>query len=205
MTTAKRVALYARVSTANHGQDPKMQTNELTEYCAQRGWEIAAEYVDIGISGTKEKRPELDLMMLEASKGRFDVVAVWRFDRFARSTSHLLKALETFKKLGIEFVSLREQIDTSTPTGKMIFTVLGAVAELERSLIIERVRSGLRNARAKGKTLGKPKRDDVDVDKIKKLRAGGMSWRGISQRVGVPVSTCRERCAENPNDLALCG
>jgi DNA invertase Pin-like site-specific DNA recombinase len=106
--------------------------------------------VDVGISGTKEKRPELDRLMVDGHKRRFDVVVVWRFDRFARSVSHLLRALETFRSLGIEFDSFSEQMDTTTPTGKTVFTVLGAVAELERSLIVERVKAGLRNARAKG-------------------------------------------------------
>ena len=129
-----RTAIYARVSTANNGQDPTMQTRELREYCERRGWKFAGEYVDEGISGTKDSRPELNQLMADAHRRRFDAVVVWRFDRFARSVSHLLRALETFKALGIEFVSLSEQVDTSTPTGKMVFTVLGAVAELERSL-----------------------------------------------------------------------
>jgi DNA invertase Pin-like site-specific DNA recombinase len=149
-----RVAIYARVSTANSGQDPAMQTRELKEYAERRGWKLTGEYVDIGISGTTEKRPEMDRLMADAHKRRFEVVCVWRFDRFARSVSHLLKALETFKALGIDFVSFSEQMDTSTPAGKMVFTVLGAVAELERSLIVERVKAGLRNALAKGKKLG---------------------------------------------------
>jgi DNA invertase Pin-like site-specific DNA recombinase len=151
-----RTAIYARVSTANNGQDPTMQTRELREYCERRGWQVAGEYVDLGISGAKEKRPELDRLMADAHRRRFDAVVVWKFDRFARSVSHLLRALEHFKALGIEFISLSEQVDTSTPTGKMVFTVLGAVAELERSLIAERVRAGLRNARAKGKSRNHP-------------------------------------------------
>jgi DNA invertase Pin-like site-specific DNA recombinase len=192
-----RVALYARVSTANHTQDPTMQTRELKEYCERRGWTITGEYVDIGISGTKEKRPELDLLMADAQQGRFDIVAVWRFDRFARSVSHLLRALEAFRKLGIEFVSLSEQVDTSTPTGKMVFTVLGAVSELERSLIVERVRAGLRNARAKGKQLGRKARTDIDVSEIARLRAEGLDWREIADRTGVPRSTCYRVCPKN--------
>src|SRR4029077_16040470 len=130
-----------------------------------RGWTVAGEYVDVGITGSKEKRPELDRLMAEAHRRRFDVVVVWKFDRFARSVSHLLRALETSQSLGIEFVSLTEGVDTSTPAGKMVFTVLGAVAELERSLICERVRAGLCNARAKGKRLGRPKKF-VDVARI---------------------------------------
>src|SRR5712691_9309996 len=149
-------AIYARVST-NNGQDPEMQLRELREYCQRRGWKLAGEYVDAGISGAKDSRPELNRLMADAHRRNLDAVVVWKFDRFARSVSHLLRALETFRSLGIEFVSLSEQVDTSTPTGKMIFTVLGAVAELERSLIAERVRAGLRNARAKGRRLGRPR------------------------------------------------
>src|ERR1700680_1572033 len=152
-----RVAIYARVSTSNNGQDPTMQTRELREYAERRGWTVTNEYVDIGISGMKEKRPELDRLMSDAHRRQFDAVVVWKFDRFARSVSHLLRALETFKAQGIEFVSFSEQLDTSTPAGKLVFTVLGAVAELERSLIVERVKAGVRNARAKGKTLGRPR------------------------------------------------
>ena len=144
-----RAAIYARVSTSNNGQDPGMQTRELEEYCERRGWELAGVYVDQGISGSKESRPELDRLMTDAHRRRFDVVIVWKFDRFARSVSHLLKALDTFRALGIDFVSLSENLDTSTPAGRMVFTVLGAVAELERSLIIERVRAGIRNAKQK--------------------------------------------------------
>src|ERR1700676_386868 len=142
-----KVAIYARVSTANNGQDPTMQTRELREYAERRGWTVASEYVDIGISGTKERRPELDRLMSDAHRRRFDAVVVWKFDRFARSVSHLLRALETFKAQGIEFVSFSEQLDTSTPTGKLVFTVLGAVAELERSLIC-RAREGWLTKRA---------------------------------------------------------
>jgi DNA invertase Pin-like site-specific DNA recombinase len=185
-----RVAIYARVSTANNGQDPTMQTRELLEYCARRGWELAGEYVDVGISGTKEKRPELDRLMAEAHRRRFDVVAVWKFDRMARSVSHLLRVLETFNSLGIHFVSLSEAIDTATPAGKMVFTVLGAVAELERSLIVERVKAGLRNARAKGKRLGRPKAI-VDASRIASLRARDCSWRTIARQVGCSARTAR--------------
>ena len=126
--------------------------------------------------------------MGDAARRRFDVVVVWRFDRFARSVSHLLRALEQFQALGIDFISLSENVDTSTPTGKMIFTVLGAVAELERSLIVERVKAGLRNARAKGKKLGRP-RADIRESEIEKLRASGASWRAIAKETGFGVGT----------------
>ena len=186
--TNVRAAIYARVSTLNGNQDPSMQTRELEEYCRRRGWHVFDCYVDKGVSGKKDSRPQLNRMVQDAHERRFDVVVVWRFDRFARSVSHLLRALETFNALGIQFVSLSEQVDTSTPTGKMVFTVLGAVAELERNLIVERVRAGLRHARAKGKRLGRPKKF-VDAGQIASLRAAGESWRTISRRMGVSVGT----------------
>ena len=185
-----RAAIYARVSTTNHGQDVSMQTRDLEQFAQARGWRLVDSYLDVGISGSKDKRPQLDRLMADAHKRRFDIVIVWRFDRFARSVSHLLRALETFNALGIAFVSLSEQMDTTTPTGKMIFTVLGAVAELERSLIVERVRAGLRNARAKGKTLGRP-RKIVDATKIAALRAQGRSWRDIAREVGTNTASAR--------------
>ncbi len=143
-----RAALYARVSTAN-GQDPTMQTRELREYCQRRGWEIAGEYVDAGISGTREKRPELDKLLAAARRRRFDAVVVWRYDRFARSLRQLVNALEEFRALGIDFVSLREGVDTSTPNGRLVFGIFASIAEFERELIRYRVRAGLRNARAR--------------------------------------------------------
>jgi DNA invertase Pin-like site-specific DNA recombinase len=183
-----RTALYARVSTSGHGQTVEPQLLELREYCARRGWQIVGEYLDEGISGAKDSRPQLDRMMKDAIRRKLDAVIVWKFDRFARSVSHLLRALETFNALGIAFVSLSEQIDTTTPMGKMIFTVLGAVAELERSLIAERVRAGLRNARAKGKRLGRP-RVAVDTARIAALRSQGLSWPAIARQMGLSVGT----------------
>jgi DNA invertase Pin-like site-specific DNA recombinase len=183
----RRAVLYSRVSTLHHGQDPEVQSREIREYCQRRGWPLVGEYVDAGISGAKERRPQLDRLVADAHKRKFEVIVVWKFDRFARSVSHLLRALENFRALGIEFVSLSEQIDTSTPTGKMIFTVLGAVAELERSLIAERVRAGLRNARVKGKRLGRPAKP-VNPAQIAALRAQGLSWRGVGAKLGVSPS-----------------
>lgn len=188
-----RVAIYARVSTANNGQDPSLQTRELKEYCERRGWQVAGEYVDIGISGAKEKRPELDRLMADAHRRRFDAIVVWKFDRFARSVSHLLRALETFRALGIEFVSFSEQLDTSTPAGKLVFTVLGAVAELERSLIAERVRAGMRNARAKGKHIGRPAKTFLDQDARRLIweahNRGGMSLRELAAQFSTSLGT----------------
>jgi DNA invertase Pin-like site-specific DNA recombinase len=201
-STPLRVAVYARVSTIGNGQSPEMQLRELREYCQRRGWTVASEFVDAGISGSKEKRPELDRLMAEAHLRRFDAVIVWKFDRFARSVSHLLRALDTFNALGIAFVSLSESLDTSTPAGKMVFTVLGAVAELERSLIAERVRAGLRNARAKGKRLGRP-RKFVDAARIGRLRAQGVSWRKIARQMECSARTARRAGQKAPQgDLA---
>src|SRR2546426_9657483 len=154
----KRAALYMRVSTKGHGQTTETQAVALREYSAHRGFEIIEEYRDEGISGSKHSRPALDKLMKDARARRFDVVIVARFDRFARSVSHLLRALEEFNHVGVDFVSLSESVDTSTPMGKMIFTVLGAVAEPERNLIKERVHMGINRARKQGKRLGRPKR-----------------------------------------------
>jgi DNA invertase Pin-like site-specific DNA recombinase len=181
-------AIYARVSTLNGAQDPAMQTRELEEYCQRRGWQVFDCYVDKGVSGKKDSRPQLNRMMQDAHERRFDVVVVWKFDRFARSVSHLLRALETFNSLGVQFVSLSEQVDTSTPMGKMVFTVICAVAELERNLIVERVRAGLRHARAKGKRLGRP-RKSVDATQVRSLRTAGKSWRVIARELNVSVGT----------------
>jgi DNA invertase Pin-like site-specific DNA recombinase len=189
-----RAAIYSRVSTIGQGQSPEMQLRELREYCERRAWLIAGEYVDAGVSGAKDSRPELNRLLADAHRRRLDAVVVWKFDRFARSVSHLLRALETFNSLGVAFVSLSEQIDTSTPTGKMIFTVLGAVAELERSLIAERVRAGLRNARAKGRRLGRPPAS-LDTQRIARLQAQGCSIREIAEALGVSRSLVHKTLA----------
>jgi DNA invertase Pin-like site-specific DNA recombinase len=176
-----------------------MQLRELREYCERRGFSIAGEYVDVGVSGAKDSRPELNRLMIDAAKRKFDAVVVWRFDRFARSVSHLLRALEAFRSVGIEFVSYSEAIDTSAPVGKMTFTVLGAVAELERSLIIERVRAGVRNARAKGKRLGRP-RVAVDRGRIARLRDSGASWSEVCDATGLSAGTARRCLAKIPTE-----
>ena len=192
-----RIAIYARVSTTGNGQSPEMQLRELREYCERRGWQIACEYVDAGISGAKDRRPQLDRMLTDAHRRRFDAIIVWKFDRFARSVSHLLRALETFRALGIEFVSLSEQVDTSTPTGKMVFTVLGAVAELERALIVERVKAGMRNARAKGRRIGRPPRTYLAPETRTAIAtayvAGDVSLRDLAARFGTSIGTV-QRC-----------
>jgi DNA invertase Pin-like site-specific DNA recombinase len=191
-----KVALYARVSTSDKGQDPEMQLRELREHCSRRGWTIVGEYVDVGVSGSKISRPQLDRMMADAAMGSFTAVAVWKFDRFARSVTHLLRALDTFAALKIDFVSLTEGIDTSTAIGRMVFTILGSVGELERSLICERVKAGLRNARAKGSRLGRPT-VDVDMEHWAELKAAGVCHTRCAKLLGVDRGVLRriERAA----------
>jgi DNA invertase Pin-like site-specific DNA recombinase len=189
MTTGKgaRAAVYIRISTGD--QNPDLQRQELPEYCQRRGWVVAETYED-HMSGGKDRRPNLDKLMADARRRKFDVVAVWRFDRFARSTSHLLRALEEFQSLGVDFVSVREAIDTSTPAGKMVFTVLGAVAELERSIIRERVIAGQRAAKRRGIRFGRPN-VPVPIAQIEKLRQKGLSWRAIEAETGIAKDTLR--------------
>jgi len=183
MKEQKRAALYARVSTINAGQNPGMQIAELKEYCKRRGWKVASVYVDKGISGATDSRPELNRLMDDAHRRVVDCIVCWKFDRFARSTSHLLRALETFRALGIDFVSTTEQIDTSTPTGKMVFTILGSVGEIERALCVERVKCGMKNARAKGKIIGRPalrKFSKAEMEKIHSARKQKGSIRQLA-------------------------
>lgn len=190
-----RVGLYARVSTANHGQDLGLQLDELRAVAQQRGWHVAGEFTDEGISGSVSERPGLDRLLAAAKAGKLDVVAVWRFDRFARSTQHLLAALEEFRSLGVAFVSVRESIDTTTATGKMVFNFLSAVAEFEAALIRERVRAGVARAQASGKHCGRPRRD-LDLRAATVLLGQGHALREVASMLGLPRSTLRRRLAE---------
>jgi DNA invertase Pin-like site-specific DNA recombinase len=195
-----KAALYVRVSTTDR-QHPDMQMGELREYCRRRGWEIAGEYTDAGISGAKEKRPQLDRMLAECRARKVDAVVVWRYDRFARSLKQLVNALDDFRTLGIEFVSIHDGCDTTTAQGRLMFGIMASLAEFERELIRERVRAGLDAARARGKRLGRP-RCDVDRKRIAELRAQGRSWRAIARELKVGVATARAAfpgCAKNPS------
>lgn len=188
-----RVGLYARVSSLN-GQHPEMQLDELREYCARRGWQVVSEYVDEGVSGARESRPSLNRLMADAHQRRFDIVACWKIDRFGRSLKHLVNSIEDFQSMGVAFVSLKDNLDLSTPSGRLMFQIIGAMAEFERALIQERVRSGLKAARARGKQLGRPRRV-VDSTRIAKMKADGMSLREIADKLGVGYGTVRERLA----------
>ena len=167
-----------------------MQVDELRAYCKRRGWDVAGEYVDAGISGSKEHRPALDRLLVSCRKRSVDAVVVYRYDRFARSLRQLVNALEEFRSLGIEFISLHEGVDTSTPNGRLVFGIFGSIAEFERELIRDRVRSGLAAAKAHGKRLGRP-RALVDTDRIAILRTGGASWAKIGEVLGVGFAGLR--------------
>jgi DNA invertase Pin-like site-specific DNA recombinase len=194
--TIARVALYARVSTLN-GQDPEMQLRELREYASRRGWMVAKEYVDQGVSGSKESRPALNDLMADAHRRNFDAVLVWKIDRFGRSLKHLVNSLAELGALGVAFVSFGDNLDLSTPSGRLMFQIIGAMAEFERALIQERVRAGLRNAQAKGKRLGRP-RVVVDALRIASLRAQGRSWAEIVAEVKVGKGTAQRAVAGLP-------
>ncbi len=182
MKTDKRVALYVRVSTKDQSVD--MQLNDLDRYSKERGVKVFKVYKDNGVSGTKESRPALSELMNDAKKRKFDIVLVWRFDRFARSTKHLVNALYEFRSLGIDFISYQENIDTSSPLGEAIFTIISAMAKLERDIIAERVKGGLRKAKANGKRLGRPE-TVVDVDKVIEYKEQGKSIRQIAKELNL--------------------
>ncbi len=194
-----KAAIYARVSTSN-GQSPEMQLQELREYCQRRSWQIQGEYVDKGISGAREHRPELDRLWADCRKRKIDAVVVYRYDRFARSLRQLVNALEEFRALGIDFVSLHEGVDTSTPNGRLIFGILATIAEFERELIRDRVRSGVAAARANGKRLGRPQLV-VDASRIAALREQGLSWASVAAKLGVGEGTVRRAAQPSAKSL----
>jgi len=202
---AIRACAYLRVSTTNKtkrgdaatfDQDPAVQEQPLRDLIAQRGWSFHRVYSDRA-SGATERRPGLDALMADARRGAFDVVVVWRFDRFARSVKQLVLALEEFLALGIDFVSHQEALDTSTPMGKAMFTIIAAMAELERGVIRERVAAGLDYARHHGTRSGKPigrPRAVFNHDEARALRVQGWSWAKIARKVGASLSTVRRAC-----------
>ena len=182
----KRVAIYARVSTGDQTCDN--QLCDLREYCRARGWTDVREFTDMGVSGTRERRPALDKLMAEVRARKVDVVVVAALDRLGRSVRHLVETLEVFRHLGVEFISLREQIDGSGPLGQAIFTIIAAIAQLERSLIVERVKAGLRRARSEGKKLGRP-RLTVDERQLRIVVNQKLPVRAASKLLGVSPSS----------------
>lgn len=195
----KRAGVYARVSTLD--QHPEMQISTLRKYIAQRGWKLEKVYCDKGISGAIATRPALAEMMGDCHRRAIDVVVVWKFDRFARSVRHLVTALETFRTLGIDFVSYTEQIDTATATGELVFQIVASLAQFERSLISERVRAGLSHAVSKGRRLGRPPLHQLSAVELTQLRRerkrNGTPFRELARRFGVSVFTAHQVC-KNP-------
>ena len=183
-----RTVLYARVST--NGQDTDLQLREFREFCQRRNWSVIGEYVDQGISGSKDRRPQLDRLMADAKRRRFDCVVVYRYDRFARSLRHLVNALEEFRALGVDFVSIHEGVDTSTPNGRLIFGIFASIAEFERELIRDRVRSGMRSAKARGRKIGRP-RTTVNAGQVARLRSQGASWSVVCAETGLSAGTAK--------------
>jgi DNA invertase Pin-like site-specific DNA recombinase len=185
----KRAALYMRVSTVD--QNPQTQALDLKQFAVQRGLEIVQTYTDHGISGTKARRPALDKMMEDARRHRFDVVVVWSCDRLARSTKHLLQVLDELNGFGVQFLSQREAIDTEGPLGRAIIVIVSAIAELERSLIVERVKSGMRRAKLEGRQIGRA-RLDIDRQQVVEDRRTGMSLTLVARKHSISrASVCR--------------
>ncbi len=176
-----------------------MQLRELREYAKHRELTIVGEYVD-KMTGSKDSRPALNRLMANASQRKFDAVLVWKLDRFGRSLRHLVNALAELEALGLSFISLRDNLDLSTPSGRLMFQIIGAMAEFERALIQERVKAGLRNAKAKGRRLGRP-RADVDEAEVLALRNAGASWRTIAKKLGIGLGTVH-RIAQRRSKIA---
>jgi len=177
-----------RVSTDSQTTENQRLATE--QYCRLQNWKIVKVYEDVGISGAQDKRPDLDSLKADVAKGRYDVVLVWKFDRLARSTSHLLETLSLLQRYGADFVSVTEAVDSSTPAGKMVLTFLGAIAEFEREIIRERGCSGIERAKTEGVRLGRP-RVGCDVNEAIQMKRGGRSWSQLSKSLGVSSATLR--------------
>lgn len=185
----EKVAIYARVSTVDKGQDVNLQLCDLRTYADARGWKVFKEYLDVGQSGSKEQRPSFSQLMEDARKRKIDIVLVWRLDRLGRSLKHLIVSLDELKTLGVGFVSFKESLDFTTPTGRLMFHLLGAFSEFEKELIRERVKAGVAHARAKGKRLGRrPLIDEKLLRTVRDRRDKGMSIRNISKELNVSKS-----------------
>ncbi len=203
-----RVAIYARVSTPSSKtkgsgtdpdsprQNPETQLQPMRTFCTSRGWEIAGEYID-RMSGAKDHRPELDRMMQDARRRSVDVVLVWKLDRFGRSLQHLINAMADLQAVGVAFVSMTDNLDLTTPSGRLMFAVIAAMAEFERELIKERVKAGLTRAKAAGKELGRPRRV-FSRPEARKLQAQGLSLRKIGEALGVSHQTVKNALQPQP-------
>jgi DNA invertase Pin-like site-specific DNA recombinase len=185
-----KVAIYLRVSTTD--QDPETQGREVRAFVSTRGWEAVETYQDLGVSGARARRPALDRLVQDAWRGRFEAVVVWDLSRIARSTLNALELLREFEQIKVRLIAVKQTFDTDTPLGKAFFTLAAMFAELERSILIERVRAGMARARAEGKRIGRPERE-VDVEELGRLRGQGLSIRQVARRLGIPSSTVAKR------------
>lgn len=192
-----KTALYARVSTTDHGQDVELQLTDLRKYADARGWEVHKEYVDEGWSGAKDRRPALDELMGDARKRKVDVILVWRLDRFGRSMKHLVLSLDELQALGVGFVSYKESLDLTTPTGRLMVHLLSAFAEFEREVIRERVKAGIAHARSKGVKLGR-RSPEIDQEELRRLRASGLTIRAIAEKLNLKRSFVHKTLANHP-------
>ncbi len=190
--TTYRAAIYARVSTVEQNCDNQLL--ELRKYVEARGW-TAREYVDRGVSGSKDKRPALDALLKDARRRRFDVLVCWRLDRLGRNLRHLILLLDDLQAIGVDFVSLAEGIDATTPAGRLQLHILGAIAEFERSRVIERVQAGLQRAKRQGRTLGRPR---AIISRFQLARVEGLSSREAAKVLGIPRSTLQRYLAQKP-------
>ncbi len=193
MAKQKSVAIYCRVST--NDQHIETQLAAIKKFCELNNWPIVETYQDIGVSGALDSRPALDQLKKDCSTKGFTNIVVYKFDRMARSTSHLLECLELFRRNGIDFISISEGIDTSTSVGKMVFTFLGAIAEFERALIRERVNAGIARAKTEGTKLGRP-RKGFDVAEALRLKSCGLGYKQIALKLNVPRSSVH-RCLKS--------
>ena len=198
-----RAAIYCRVSTIDKKQDTNLQLTPLHDYCTARKWDIAGEYIDKGISGSKDQRPALDRLMNDAKKLKINCIIVWKLDRWGRSLKHLINSLSELQNLGVSFISYQENIDFSTPAGKMMFHIIGAMAEFERELIRERVRAGIQNAQKKGIKVGRRALSEITHNDVMELRSKGHSIRNIAKKLHLSVGSVHKTLSKAASQNGL--
>lgn len=190
-----KVAIYSRVSTLGKGQDVEVQARELREFAARRGWTVVQEFSDTGVSGAKESRPALDAMLGAAKHRKFDGILTWKLDRIGRSLKHLVCLLAELEAVGCTLCSFSDNLDLSTPQGRLMFQVIGAMAEFERSLIRDRVKAGIAHRRSKGLRVG-GRTVAVDMAQVTRLRAEGASMASVAKTLGVSAGTIHGRLSQ---------
>lgn len=196
-----KAAIYARISTADKGQDVDLQLNDLRSYAKARGCPVSNEYVDLGQSGTKDRRPALDSLMDDCRKRKIDTIIVWRLDRFGRSLKHLINTLDELRQIGVSFISYQENLDFTSSTGLLLFHLLGAFAEFERNILRDRVKAGLANARAKGRKLGRPGKE-VNPTTLEELKKSGKTIREISKELGISIGLVHKTLSKSSPQMS---